>query len=232
MQKEQATILSLGGSLIYSKSGIDINFLRNLEKFIRNHVKQGEKFFIVCGGGYICRKYQFAVKEVVGTIKHEDVDWLGIHATRINAHLVRTILEDLADPQVIDNYERKYNLKDYPVIICSGWKPGWSTDYCAAKLASQYHIKLMINMSNVKMVYDKDPNKFKDAKPIKNWNWKDYRKLAGEKWIPGMNLPFDPIAAKLASEIGLKVVILDGKNLLNLGNCLEGKKFVGTTITP
>lgn len=231
MKKNEAIILSLGGSLIYPKPVLDINFLRNFDKFIRNHVQKGRKFFIVCGGGYISRKYQLAIKEVIGTIKHEDMDWLGIHATRINAHLVRTILKDLADPQVIDNYHKKYNLNDYPVVICSGWKPGWSTDYCAARLALQYKVKLMINMSNVKMVYDKDPHQFKDAKPIKTWSWKEYRKLSGDKWIPGMNLPFDPIASKLASEINLKVIILDGKNLLNLENCLEGKKFVGTTIS-
>lgn len=231
-KKDQAIILSLGGSLIYPKGGIDINFLRNLEKFIRKEVEGGRKFFIVCGGGFISRKYQLAIKEVIGTIKHEDMDWLGIHATRINAHLVRTILKDLCDPQVIDNYSKKYDLNDYPVVICSGWKPGWSTDYCAAMLAKEYGAKILINMSNIKMVYDKDPRQFKDAKPIKSWNWKDYRKLSGDKWIPGMNLPFDPIASRLASEIGLKVIILDGKNLLNLENCLEGRKFVGTTITP
>ena len=56
-------------------------------------------------------------------------------------------------------------------------------------------------------------------------------RTVGDKWIPGMNLPFDPIAAKLAAEIKLKVIILDGKNLKNMKNVLEKKKFIGTIIS-
>ncbi len=80
------------------------------------------------------------------------------------------------------------------------------------------------------MVYSQDPKKFPDATPIKKATWQEFRELVGDKWIPGMNAPFDPIAAKNSQELGLTTVILNGKNLTNLQNYLEGKEFVGTIV--
>ena len=46
-----------------------------------------------------------------------------------------------------------------------------------------------------------------------------------------MNAPFDPIASKLAQDLDITVKIVNGKNLANLELALDGKPFVGTTIT-
>jgi uridylate kinase len=51
-----------------------------------------------------------------------------------------------------------------------------------------------------------------------------------ETWSPGSHAPFDPIAAKLASELGVKVFYLNGVHLDTLEKALNGKTFVGTTI--
>jgi len=85
-------------------------------------------------------------------------------------------------------------------------------------------------LTNVDYVYDKDPNKFKSAKPFKEISWKDYLKLIEQKWIPGMSAPFDPIASKLAQKFKFKVIILNGRKLKNLENYLENKNFTGTII--
>jgi uridylate kinase len=53
----------------------------------------------------------------------------------------------------------------------------------------------------------------------------------GTKWDPGLNAPFDPVASAKARELGLKVLIMNGKNLVNLKASLEGKKLRGTTIS-
>ncbi|MDO8563820.1 MAG: UMP kinase, partial [Nanoarchaeota archaeon] len=63
-------------------------------------------------------------------------------------------------------------------------------------------------------------------------NWKEFRKIVGDKWIPGMNTPFDPIASILAEQHNMTVIIADGKNLTNLENILSGRKYRGTTISP
>jgi uridylate kinase len=44
-------------------------------------------------------------------------------------------------------------------------------------------------------------------------------------------MPFDPIASKHAQEIGLKVIIAEGKNIENLSRILNGEEgFEGTLI--
>ena len=54
--------------------------------------------------------------------------------------------------------------------------------------------------------------------------------MAGDEWIPGFNVPFDPVATKKAAELNMKVIAADGKNLENLQNIFDGKDFVGTVI--
>jgi len=225
-------ILSLGGSLVVPNGGIDTAFLSEFNTFIRKQVSaKKRRFFITVGGGAIMREYRDAAQHVHGKISNADLDWLGIHATRLNAQLVRTIFIDIADPRVIEHYEIILKI-DKPVAIAAGWKPGWSTDYCAVTLCQDYRVKHMINLSNVNKVYDKDPKQFPDAKPIDTITWTEYRKIAGDTWTPGLNLPFDPIASKLAQELGVMVKILNGKDLPNLESALDGKPFVGSTISP
>jgi len=228
---ENTFVLSLGGSLVVPNGGIDTEFLKAFNSFIREQVvKKNRRFFIVVGGGTTAGKYGSAGKEVLGyDITKEDQDWLGIHATRLNAQLIRTIFKDIADPRVIKHYEVILKI-DRPVAVAAGWKPGWSTDYCAVTLCQDYNIKEVINLSNVDMIYNKDPKQFKDAKPIKNISWKDYRTMVGDTWTPRMNIPFDPIASKLADELSVSVRFLNGKNLKNLELALNNQEFVGTTI--
>ena len=228
MQKNKAFIISLGGSLIVPKDGIDWKFLKNLRKLILDQIKMGRQFFIITGGGATCRNYNDAASKVI-KVAPEDLDWLGIHATRLNAHLLRTIFFDVANPEVIKNPTFRL-ATNKNVMIAGGWKPGWSTDYVATMIAQEYEVKTVINLSNIDYAYDKDPRKYKDAKKIEKIGWEDFRKLVGDKWIPGMNVPFDPIASQKAQTLGLEVVIMNGKNLSNLKKCLEGKKFDGTVI--
>ena len=129
------------------------------------------------------------------------------------------------------SYEKRdERIGDEPIVVGGGWKPGWSTDYCAASLARLYGIRRVINLSNITQVYDKDPAKFKDAKPLKRVSWQAFFKLVGDKWVPGLNAPFDPIASRLAAENGMEVVVCAGKDLKNLERVLLGEKFVGTVI--
>lgn len=225
-------VLSLGGSLVVPNGGIDADFLKKFNQFIRTEVKKGKRFCIVVGGGKTTRHYQNASKAVIGKITDEDLDWLGIHSTRMNGHLLRTIFQDIAHPRIIENYDKRLRDWKEPVVIGAGWKPGWSTDYDAVVLARDYNASAIINLSNVDWVYDKDPAKFKDAQPIKKITWDYFEHLVGNKWTPGINAPFDPVAAQLAKKIGLTVIITNGKNFNNLENILSGDSFQGTVITP
>jgi len=224
-------VMSIGGSLIVPNGGIDTNFLAKLNSFIRQQLAEHpqRQFFLVIGGGATARHYRDAGKDVIGKLKDEDLDWLGIHSTRLNAHLIRTIFHDIAHPQIIEHYDVIIKPTEQ-VVVASGWKPGWSTDYDAIMLCEDYDVKVVLNLSNITQVYTDDPRTNPDAKPIDKMSWNEFRTLVGDEWKPGMNAPFDPIAAKKAQELGVKVVVMSGENFENIENFLKGQDFLGTVI--
>ena len=89
-----------------------------------------------------------------------------------------------------------------------------------------------MNLSNIDYVYTKDPKKFPDAQKIETIGWEAFRKLIPDRWDPGLNSPFDPVAAKEAEKSGLEVAVINGHNLTELDNYLDGKAFKGTRILP
>jgi len=232
MVYSEKIVMSVGGSLIVPNGEIDTKFLIKLNSFVRKQLAKNKnrQFFLVIGGGQLARHYRDAGEKV---IKHEltldDLDWLGVHATRMNAQLLRTIFRDIAHPYLIKHYEIIRKVTE-PVVVAAGWKPGWSTDFDAVLLCEDYGITEVINLSNVEKVFNKDPKKYKNAKPIDRISWKDFKKLVGSKWIPGMHAPFDPVAAQKAEELGVKVVVLSGHDFENLESYFNGKKFSGTVI--
>ncbi|MEM3408174.1 MAG: UMP kinase [Candidatus Micrarchaeia archaeon] len=221
-------IISVGGSLIVPEK-IDTKFISSFKDFVTKMTSKSFRFIIICGGGKTARLYQSAAKELT-EISEDDLDWIGIHATRLNAHLIKTILGNICYKRVLKDPREKIDFGKKKVIVAAGWKPGFSTDYDAVIFAKTYGIKNIINLTNVDYVYDKNPKQFKDARPFKEISWKYYRKLVGDKWSPGLNAPFDPVAAKEAEKLGITVYILNGNNMKNLDNLLEGKEFIGTTI--
>lgn len=230
--EQEKIVISVGGSLVVPNGGADINFLKNLNNFIRQKLAENKnrQFFLVVGGGETARHYRDVAREIIGhELTRDDLDWLGIHATRLNAHLIRTIFRDIAHAYIIKHYDIIRKAKE-PVVVASGWKPGWSTDFDAVLLCEDYGIKTIINLSNIDRAYDKDPKKFPNAKAYDHIGWANFRKIVGNKWVPGMNAPFDPVAAEKAQELGVKVVILNGNNFENIEKYFRGEKFVGTVI--
>jgi len=227
-KKKPITILSLGGSLIFPEDGPDTKFLGQFIKMIKRRVKRGERFALIIGGGKICRKYQAAAAKL-RPLTVEDLDWLGIHVTRMNAHFVHCALGDLAHPSVIVNPTEPINLKR-PVAVGAGWKPGCSTDGDAVLLAKNLGADTVINLTNIDYVYDSDPRRNPDAKPIKRLSWAELRRMFGTEWKPGLNSPFDPVAAGKARRLGLRVITTNGHRLDNLEKILDGGNFRGTII--
>ncbi|HLD56960.1 MAG TPA: UMP kinase [archaeon] len=223
-QKENV-IISLGGSIVVPEK-INIEFLMKFKYMILKHLPT-KRFFIIIGGGRTAREYQNAAL-VVSSVDDEDRDWLGIHATRLNAHLLRTIFKKHAYKRVLKNPTEKPEFEE-DILIAAGWKPGFSTDYDAVLIARNYNAKTIINITNAGFVYDKDPRKFPEAKPLTKISWKSFRKLVGNKWSPSLNMPFDPVASRMAEKLKLKVIIT-GPDLKNLENILQGRNFTGTII--
>ena len=224
MAKENI-IISLGGSLV-APGEIDTGFLKNFKKSVAKHL-DSRRFFIFVGGGKICRNYQKALSEFGAD--NQERDLVGIDVSRLNARVVKQAFGDTAFSEVITNPTKNISTRK-DIIVAGGWKPGWSTDYCAVMLAKNMGIKTIINVTNIDYVYDKDPDKSKNAKAFKEIDWKSFRKIVGEKWSPGLSVPFDPRASKMAEILKIKVVMVNGKFLDRFDNFLNNKAFVGTTI--
>ena len=151
-------------------------------------------------------------------------------ATRINAQLLKACFGSYCKNDVVYNPTVEDLKFDGQVLVASGWKPGFSTDTDAVYLGEKFDAKTIVNLSNIEKVYTDDPRKNPDAKPLDTISWADFRKMVGDEWTPGKNCPFDPIASKKASELGMKVICAGGKNISNIQAILEDKEYFGTTI--
>lgn len=221
-------IISLGGSLIVPDE-IDTDLLKDFRNLILSEVEKGKKFVIITGGGRTCRKYNDAAMEV-RSLTPEELDWLGIYATKLNAEFVRFLFGEMAyDHILVDpNLPVKF---DKPIVVGGGWKPGNSSDLVAVLIAKHAGAKKVINLSNTDYIYDSDPKINPNAKKLENISWAEYRELIPHEWTPGLNTPFDPIASKLAEKEGITLIALNGKLVDNLKKCLQGGEFIGTTIS-
>jgi uridylate kinase len=226
MQKE-IVVISVGGSLIVPDQ-VDTDFLAKFDAFIRMQIPLGRRFIIITGGGKTARRYQ-AAADTVADLTPVDLDWIGIHATRLNGHLLRAIFRDVAHAEVIRDPSKIRDVEN-DVVIAAGWKPGCSTDYDAVLMAREVGAKKLINLSNIDYAYDKDPREHTDAKPITEIDWKKFRALLPEKWDPGLSSPFDPIAAAEAEKLGMEVAIINGATLDEVGKYLDAQEFRGTKI--
>lgn len=232
----RTVVISLGGSLVSPKAErVDVEFLRRFCAVILKYVRQGQRFAIIVGGGKIARVWQESLKHILphrlrGSERglRDELDWIGIRATQLNAELVRAMFGRTAHSTVVHNPAQKVGA--FKVLIGAGFVPGHSTDYDAVVRAKTLSANTVINLSNVDYVYDQDPTRYRGAKPLKELSWADYNKMFHTQWVPGANVPFDPAASYLAARAKISVAFLSGRNLKNVENFLQRKSFRGTVI--
>lgn len=220
-------VFSLGGSLIVPDK-INVDFLKSFKNLVLDLVRKDYRAVIVTGGGSICRKYNDSAKEL-GEASDEDLDRMGIAATKLNAELIRIMFGDYAHEMVLKNPTKEIET-DKRIIVASGYKPGNSSDKVAVMLAHKFSADNVINMTNIERVYDSDPKTNRNARALDEVSWDEFLQITGDEWSPGKNVPFDPVASKLARDNCINVVILRGSNLDNLREYLLGNSFTGTII--
>ncbi len=188
------------------------------------------RLVIVVGGGAPARRYQAAARDL-GVADAGCLDAVGIRATRLNAELLRVVLADLCmDPVVEDPSVAPVFTGS--ILIGAGWKPGFSTDYDAVLLAEHAGARTLINLSNITQLFTEDPRHNPDARPVARITWPEFRRMVGDEWQPGTNVPFDPVASRRAESADLRVVIASGRDTDNTLAILEGRQFTGSEIVP
>jgi len=225
---KKVIVLSLGGSLIIPDK-IDIRFIKEFKKTILKNTKK-YKFVIVCGGGSIARKYISALKILKVNEKLQNLS--GISATRMNARFMNYFFNHDPKQGISHKVETlQKDIKKQDVIFCGAleYKPNQTSDSTAAELAS-YFKTIFINLTNVKGLYNKNPIKYKNAKFIPKISWENFYKLANKnKYSPGQHFVLDQTASGIIMKNKVTTYIV-GKNLKELDNLLNNKKFNGTII--
>ncbi|MCA9367596.1 UMP kinase [Candidatus Kaiserbacteria bacterium] len=231
MSKLETIVMSVGGSLIVPDA-IDTAFLTKLKTFITEQTTtHGRRFIIIAGGGRTARRYQEAASAVTN-LNPEDLDWMGIHATRLNGHLLRTVFRDTAHYEMINNPDNVLDVSpEARIVIAAGYRPGASTDLIAVNIAKNLGAHKVVNLSNTDYIYTADPRENANAEKIETISWTDFRLLIPAEWDPGLNAPFDPVAAREAEVSGIEVANINGSKLDELAAYLDGNPFVGTKIS-
>lgn len=173
--KYKRALIKLSGEALSGNLGHGIDFDTAAE-VCRNIVKcleYGAQIAIVCGAGNFWRGRQGSDMDPV------KADQMGMLATNMNAialsELFRSVgaeakvLSAVAMPQVCETYTKdladKY-LNEGKIVIFGGGTgcPFFTTDTAAALRAVEIGADIALMAKNIDGVYDKDPNKYSDAK--------------------------------------------------------------------
>jgi uridylate kinase len=176
-------VVKISGNILYDFHGIASEIeqddtLTNLLTQIKTCQQQGVELVLVFGGGNICRG-----KEMVNIgVKRFTADNVGMLATLINSLLVREKLTKMgakclllssfhieAMCQQFEPYIAVTALENGEIVICAGGTgtPFVTTDSAAAMRGIQTDADAVIKLTNVEGLYDKDPDKYADAKLLR-----------------------------------------------------------------
>ena len=222
-------VISLGGSLLFRDGVVDHSYLEKLKELLMNF--KDRKFVIVVGGGSVARTYIKALERF--DAGEEFLAHFGIAITRTNARMVANAFGSVANKRTLPKSLKVVRnlLGKHKVVCCGGlrYEKNQTSDGTAAQIACYLKTRF-INITNVKGLYDKDPNKYGDAEFISEINYADFKKLVGKiKYKPGQHFVLDQHAASIIQKHKIETYIV-GKNLTNLRNLFKGKKFVGTFV--
>ncbi len=230
-------VIKLGGSMFGKPCDefIDFQYLSRFRKVVYQFTNNKNKVFIITGGGPIVRRLQFLCKQN-GIDENIDLHKIGTAYNNVNAEIVRAFMGDKCEDEIISNEKYYINSKlefKKNIIVGGAGRPGHSGDVDAILMAKRIQADVVFSLKNVDGVYTDDPKKNPDATLVSDLTWNEYFKIIGykEEHEPGGNYPVDPIAAKMAKNLNLKFIILDGHNLENFENAVLNKNFSGSTIS-
>lgn len=165
------------------------------------------------------------------------VDTMGMLGTTINALGLADAFEKVGVPCVISTpfdlnglipklseEEVLSKYQDNVVIFGGGTGHiGCSTDTCASNKASMIKADVIIKLTNVDGVYDKDPNKYDDALMYEKLT---HQEVLNNEEIKVMDIP----AIKECMDNNIDILVINFNDKNNLIKVLSGIKM-GTTIT-
>ena len=218
-------VITIGGSIIIKDH--DYKKFRDYAEVLRN-INEENEIFVVVGGGTTARDY-IGIARSLG-VSEAMCDDIGIEVTRLNAKLLIAALGDYAYPVVPHNFREAMQFaSSNRIVVMGGTEPAHSTDAVGSILAEFVGAELLINATSVDGLYNKDPNKYPDAKMFTEVKPSKMMELMSTKDIKaGTYEFFDMTAIQIIKRSCIKTVILNGGDPNNIKTAITGK--IGTII--
>lgn len=227
-------LLKLSGEVLANKYGfgIDPEKVAYLAEQIEPIYKSNIDIGLIIGAGNIFRGMEAAA----GGMDRVTGDYLGMLATIMNAIALQDSLEKIGCQtrtlsainitQIAEPYIRRRAIRHMEkgriVIIAGGTgNPFFTTDSAAALRATELGSDILLKGTKVDGVYNKDPEKYTDAKK--------YKKLSYKKVMQDNLQVMDMTAITLCKENNIPIKVFNIKNSGDLLDIVMGSK-IGTTI--
>ena len=210
--------------------GIDYDTVLNICSAVKECVDMGVEVGLVVGGGNFWRGRSS------GDMDRTRADHIGMLATVMNSLALADALEHLKVPvrvqtaiamqQIAEPYIRNRavrHLEKGRVVIfgCGTGNPFFTTDTAAALRALEIDADIMFKATNVDGVYDKDPNKFEDAKK--------YDTLSFDEILSHDLRVMDGTAASLCRDNSIPILVFNLDDPQNIVKAIKGEN-VGTVV--
>jgi uridylate kinase len=228
-------LLKFSGEQLSGKYEVGID--PAIGKYLAGEVKKvadaGTEVILVVGGGNMVRGAEIAGHG----IKRVTADQMGMLSGLINSMALTDIFESCGLPtrcmsniyatQLAESYSyrlaEKHLERGRIVIIAGGLgRPYFTHDTAAVSLALELDCKVVLKATKVDGIYDKDPNKYKDAVRLDSVTFERALSDAAIKFM-------DKAALGLAMENKQSVAVFDAFQENNLIKLVQGEK-VGTII--
>lgn len=173
--KYKRVLLKLSGEALAGsqKFGLDYDIVKKISNSISRCVKEGCEIGIVIGGGNFWRGRSS------GEMDRTRADHMGMLATVINSLAMADALEKdgisvrvqtaismqaIAEPYIRNRAVRHLEKGRVVIFGCGTGNPYFSTDTASSLRAAEIDAEIILKATMVDGVYDKDPNRFDDAK--------------------------------------------------------------------
>jgi uridylate kinase len=232
--KYNRVLLKISGeALLGSSHSIDPSVVAEIAEQIKEVSDLGVEVAIVIGGGNFWRGTSASANGVDRTT----ADYIGMLATIMNALGLQNALEmagvltrvqtainmqEVAEPFIRRKAVRHLEKKRVVIFAGGTGNPYFTTDTAAALRALEIDAEIIFKATKVDGVYDKDPEKYSDAKKFKNL---DFTTALNQ------NLGvMDSTAISLCRENNLPIIVFDIKVPGNIKGVIMGKE-IGTLVS-
>lgn len=230
--KYKRILLKLSGESLAGNMDKGIDFERVLEicSEIKECAEMGTQIGIVVGGGNFWRGRSNRYMDRATS------DYIGMLGTTMNALAVGDAFKQLGvDVRVQTSVEMRqiaeFYIKDRAVrhldkgrvvvFGCGTGSPFFSTDTASALRAAEINADAVLKATNVDGIYDKDPNKYEDAKMISKTTYID---VLNKK----LNV-MDSTATSLCMEENIPIIVFNINKKGNLKKIISGEN-IGTFV--